>query len=92
MSCQEFLKANVKICKRGVVYDLKDIIDENDFFEEEVHRLCKDYKELETENERLKTVCVNLLLENMDYQWDNMCRVTADHKANRRKWGVSKRK
>ena len=61
--------------------------------DDECHRLWKDYEELEAkhekvvaENESLKDKCVDLMLENADYVWDEIARETANKRANTRRW------
>ncbi|HFU4509258.1 TPA: hypothetical protein ACGPA8_000220 [Streptococcus suis] len=93
MSHVEILSSGEKIRKRDVVDDLKEFIKRCEFYDDECHRLWKDYEELEAkhekavaENESLKDKCVDLMLENADYVWDEMARETAKKRANTRKW------
>ena len=93
MSHVEIISSGEKIRKRDVVDDLKEFINLYEFYDDECHRLWKDYEELEAkhekvvaENESLKDKCVDLMLENADYVWDEMARETAKKRANTRKW------
>ena len=57
------------------------------FLEDELYnRAYKDIERQEAEIERLKEKCVDLLLENADYVWDEMARSAISQKANKRKW------
>ena len=93
MSHVEILSSVEKIRKHDVVDDFKEFIKRYEFYEDECHRLWKDYEELEAkhekvvaENESLKDKCVDLMLENADYVWNEMARETAKKRANVRKW------
>ena len=93
MSHVEILSSGEKIRKHDVVDDLKEFIKRYEFYDDECHRLWKDYEELEAkhekvvaENETLKDKCVDLMLENADYVWDEIARETAKKRANSRKW------
>ncbi|NQN50357.1 hypothetical protein HPA16_08400 [Streptococcus suis] len=81
--------------KRDIVDDLKEFIKRYEFYDDECHRLWKDYEELEAkyekvviENETLKDKCVDPMLENADYVWDEIARETAKKKTNKRRWRV----
>ncbi|HEM4977755.1 TPA: hypothetical protein U1186_000548 [Streptococcus suis] len=57
------------------------------FLEDELYnRAYKDIERQEIEIETLKDKCVDLMLENADYIWDEMARETAKKRANTRKW------
>ncbi len=57
------------------------------FLEDELYnRAYKDIERQEIEIETLKEKCVDLMLENADYVWDEMARETAKKRANKRKW------
>lgn len=57
------------------------------FLEDELYnRAYKDIERQEIEIETLKDKCVDLMLENADYVWDEMARETAKKRANKRKW------
>lgn len=57
------------------------------FLEDELYnRAYKDIERQEIEIETLKDKCVDLMLENADYVWDEMSRETAKKRANKRKW------
>ena len=93
MSHVEMLQSGEKIRKHDVVDDLKEFIKRYEFYDDECHRLWKDYEELEAkhekvvaENESLKDKCVDLMLKNADHVWDEMARETAKKRANTRKW------
>lgn len=75
-----------KVRKRDIVDDLKEMIDRYEFYDEEVHRLWKDYEEVEAENQRLRDTCIKLLLENMDHEWEQLVKDEATKRANTRKW------
>lgn len=60
---------------------------ENEFLKDELYnRAYKDIEKQETEIERLKDKCVDLMLENADYVWDEMARKTDKKRSNTRKW------
>lgn len=95
MSHVEILSSGEKIRKRDIVDDLKEFIKRYEFYDDECHRLWKDYEELEAkyekvviENETLKDKCVDPMLENADYVWDEIARETAKKKTNKRRWRV----
>ncbi|HFU4363492.1 TPA: hypothetical protein ACGO9G_001469 [Streptococcus suis] len=57
------------------------------FLEDELYnRAYKDIERQEIEIETLKDKCVDLMLENADYVWDEMARETAKKRANKRRW------
>ncbi len=57
------------------------------FLEDELlNRAYKDIERQEIEIETLKDKCVDLMLENADYVWDEIARETAKKRANMRKW------
>ncbi|MEI4393557.1 hypothetical protein V9102_07940 [Streptococcus anginosus] len=57
------------------------------FLEDELYnRAYKDIERQEAEIDRLKEKCVNLMLENADYVWDEMARSDMAKRANKRKW------
>ncbi|UTX64453.1 hypothetical protein [Streptococcus constellatus] len=57
------------------------------FLEDELYnRAYKDIERQEVEIEKLKDKCVNLMLENADYVWDEMARSDMAKRANKRKW------
>lgn len=57
------------------------------FLEDELYnRAYKDIERQEAEIDRLKEKCVNLMLENADYVWDEMDRSAITKRANKRKW------
>ncbi|HFI0508877.1 TPA: hypothetical protein ACGO5E_000395 [Streptococcus suis] len=57
------------------------------FLEDELYnRAYKDIERQEIEIATLKDKCVDLMLENADYVWDEMARETAKKRANKRKW------
>ncbi|HFI0054690.1 TPA: hypothetical protein ACGORU_001012 [Streptococcus suis] len=57
------------------------------FLEDELYnRAYKDIELQEIEIETLKDKCVDLMLENADYVWDEMARETAKKRSNTRKW------
>ncbi|HEM5914764.1 TPA: hypothetical protein U2A93_000763 [Streptococcus suis] len=57
------------------------------FLEDELYnRAYKDIERQEIEIETLKDKCVDLMLENADYVWDEIARETAKQRANTRKW------
>ena len=57
------------------------------FLEDELfNRAYKDIERQEIEIETLKDKCVDLMLENADYVWDEIARETAKKRANKRRW------
>ena len=57
------------------------------FLEDELYnRAYKDIERQEIEIETLKDKCVDLMLENADYVWDEMTREIAKKRSNTRKW------
>ncbi|HEM6116504.1 TPA: hypothetical protein U2C09_001084 [Streptococcus suis] len=57
------------------------------FLEDELYnRAYQDIERQEVEIEHLKDKCVDLMLENADYVWDEMARSAIARKANQRKW------
>ncbi|HFI0445324.1 TPA: hypothetical protein ACGOZV_002014 [Streptococcus suis] len=65
------------------------MLKENEFLKDELYnRAYKDIERQEIEIETLKDKCVDLMLENADYIWDEMARETAKKRANTRKWRV----
>ena len=57
------------------------------FLEDELYnRAYKDIERQEAEIDRLKEKCVNLMLENADYVWDEMARSAMAKRANTRRW------
>lgn len=57
------------------------------FLEDELYnRAYKDIERQEAEIDRLKEKCVNLMLENADYVWDEMASSDMAKRANKRKW------
>ncbi|HEM3576810.1 TPA: hypothetical protein U1C15_000426 [Streptococcus suis] len=59
------------------------------FLEDELYnRAYKDIERQEIEIETLKDKCVDLMLENADYVWDEIARETAKQRANKRRWRV----
>ncbi|HEM3683767.1 TPA: hypothetical protein U1D20_001234 [Streptococcus suis] len=57
------------------------------FLEDELfNRAYKDIERQEIEIETLKDKCVDLMLENADYVWDEIARETAKQRANKRRW------
>lgn len=63
------------------------LLKENEFLKDELYnRAYKDIERQEIEIETLKDKCVDLMLENADYVWDEMARVTAKKRANKRRW------
>ena len=57
------------------------------FLEDELYnRAYKDIERQETEIDRLKEKCVNLMLENANYVWDEMARSAMTKRANKRRW------
>ena len=57
------------------------------FLEDELYnRAYKDIERQEIEIETLKDKCVDLMLENADYVWEEIARETAKKRANTRRW------
>ncbi|HEM6081677.1 TPA: hypothetical protein U2B95_000088 [Streptococcus suis] len=57
------------------------------FLEDELfNRAYKDIERQEIEIETLKDKCVDLMLENADYVWNEIARETAKERANTRRW------
>ena len=57
------------------------------FLEDELYkRAYKDIERQEAEIDRLKEKCVNLMLENADHVWNDMCRSAMAKRANTRRW------
>lgn len=57
------------------------------FLEDELYnRAYKDIERQEAEIDRLKEKCANLMLENADYVWDDMCRSAMAKRVNTRRW------
>nr|WP_238139037.1 hypothetical protein [Streptococcus suis] len=63
------------------------LLKENEFLKDELYnRAYKDIERQEIEIETLKDKCVDLMLENADYVWEEMARETAKKRSNTRKW------
>lgn len=76
----EHIKQNHIIIQEAMINHIR-------FLEDELYnRAYKQIKKQELEIERLKDKCVELMLENADYVWDEMARSVIYKKANRRKW------
>ena len=76
-------------CK--IEIDVVQLLKENEFLKDELYnRAYKDIKRQEIEIEALKDKCVDLMLENADYVWDEMSREIAKKRANARKWRAGK--
>ena len=61
------------------------------FLEDELYnRAYKDIERQEIEIETLKDKCVDLMLENADYVWEEIARETAKKRANTRRWRARK--
>ena len=72
-------------CK--IEIDVVQLLKENEFLKDELYnRAYKDIERQEIEIETLKEKCVDLMLENADYVWNEMARETAKKRANARKW------
>lgn len=72
-----------KLRKRDIVDDLKEFIQRYEFYDDEVHRLWKDYEELEAENKRLKEMNTSLLLSISNKVW---LEINHRLKPNHRRW------
>ncbi|HEL2737711.1 TPA: hypothetical protein UDO34_000481 [Streptococcus suis] len=74
-------------CK--IEIDVVQLLKENEFLKDELYnRAYKDIERQEIEIETLKDKCVDLMLENSDYVWDEMAKKAAKKRANPRKWRV----
>ncbi|WP_239016721.1 hypothetical protein [Streptococcus suis] len=72
-------------CK--IEIDVVHLLKENEFLKDELYnRAYKDIERQEIEIETLKDKCVDLMIENADYVWDEITRETAMQRANKRKW------
>lgn len=72
-------------CK--IEIDIVQLLKENEFLKDELYnRAYKDIERQEIEIENLRDKCVDLMLENADYVWDEMARESTKKKANTRKW------
>ncbi|HFU4072707.1 TPA: hypothetical protein ACGO5V_000512 [Streptococcus suis] len=76
-----------------ITFDSPNVISTEDRYVEEIAELKKElaacYREKEEDQaiiETLKDQCVDLMLENADYVWDEIARETAKQRANTRKW------
>ncbi|CYX76590.1 hypothetical protein HPA78_00480 [Streptococcus suis] len=76
-----------------ITFDSPNVISTEDRYVEEIAELKKElaacYREKEEDQaiiETLKDKCVDLMLENADYVWDEIARETAKQRANTRKW------
>ncbi|WP_449451654.1 hypothetical protein [Streptococcus suis] len=76
-----------------ITFDSPNVISTEDRYAEEIAELKKElaacYREKEEDQaiiETLKDKCVDLMLENADYVWDEMARETAKKRANTRRW------
>ncbi|HEM5945290.1 TPA: hypothetical protein U2B00_001974 [Streptococcus suis] len=76
-----------------ITFNSPHVITEKDRYDEEIAELKKElaacYREKEEDQvaiETLKDKCVDLMLENADYVWDEIARETAKKRANTRKW------
>ncbi|HEM5942325.1 TPA: hypothetical protein U2C31_001211 [Streptococcus suis] len=76
-----------------ITFDSPNVISTEDRYDEEIAELKKElaacYREKEEDQaiiETLKDKCVDLMLENADYVWDEMARETAKQRANKRRW------
>ena len=76
-----------------ITFDSPNVISTEDRYAEEITELKKEltacYREKEEDQvaiETLKEKCVDLMLENADYVWNEMARETAKKRANARKW------
>ncbi|HEL2533779.1 TPA: hypothetical protein TZ285_001843 [Streptococcus suis] len=76
-------------CK--IEIDVVQLLKENEFLKYELYnRAYKDIERQEIEIETLKDKCVDLMLENSDYVWDEMAKKAAKKRANTRKWRAKK--
>lgn len=67
--------------------DVVQLLKENEFLKDELYnRAYKDIERQEIEIETLKDKCVDFMLENADYVWDEMARESTKKKANTRRW------
>ena len=80
-----------------ITFDSPNVISTEDRYVEEIAELKKElaacYREKEEDQvaiETLKDKCVDLMLENADYVWDEIARETAKKRANARKWRARK--
>ncbi|HFR3899532.1 TPA: hypothetical protein ACHVH6_000593 [Streptococcus suis] len=72
-------------CK--IEIDIVQLLKENEFLKDELYnRAYKDIERQEIEIENLRDKCVDLMLENADYVWDEIARETAMQRANKRRW------
>lgn len=72
-------------CK--IEIDVVQLLKENEFLKDELYnRAYKDIERQEIEIETLKDKCVDFMLENADYVWDEMARESTKKKANTRRW------
>ena len=59
----------------------------NEFLKDELYnRAYNDIERQEIEIDTLKDKCVDLMLKNADYVWDEMTREIAKKRSNTRKW------
>ncbi|MFM0582964.1 hypothetical protein [Streptococcus suis] len=69
--------------------DVVQLLKENEFLKDELYnRAYKDIERQEIEIETLKDKCVDLMLENAGYVWDEMARESTKKRANTRRWRV----
>ncbi|MCL4934873.1 hypothetical protein [Streptococcus suis] len=74
-------------CK--IEIDVVQLLKENEFLKDELYnRAYKDIERQEIEIETLKDKCVDLMLENAGYVWDEMARESTKKRANTRRWRV----
>ena len=72
-------------CK--IEIDVVQLLKENEFLKDELYnRAYNDIERQEFEIDTLKDKCVDLMLENADYVWDEIARETANKRANTRRW------
>ena len=76
-----------------ITFDSPNVISTEDRYAEEITELKKEltacYREKEEDQVAIETIkekCVDLMLENADYVWNEMARETAKKRANARKW------
>ncbi|MEG3322101.1 hypothetical protein EI999_11620 [Streptococcus suis] len=76
-----------------ITFDSPNVISTEDRYVEEIAELKKElaacYCEKEEDRaiiETLKDKCVDLMLENADYVWDEIARETSKKRSNTRKW------